>query len=114
MERKIIYTLFIMILLPSFCFAKVNLEVLNPRTEIEPQAISNPMERIGDLTGKKIGLYWNRKAGGNNFWDGVEKNLKEKYPTATILRYEGAFDLGEALAKKMAKEVDVFMYGVGD
>jgi len=35
-------------------------------------------------------------------------------PDVTVLRYEGAYDIGDQLAAKMAREVDAFLYGVGD
>jgi hypothetical protein len=92
----------------------VTLEVLNPRGEIPPPPFFAPTARIADLAGKKIGLYWIGKAGGNNFFDVVEQLLKEKYPTATVSRYRGPFDLGEKRAAEIAKEVDAFVYGVGD
>jgi hypothetical protein len=93
----------------------VTLEVLNPRGVIEPPptlGLSAP--RVTDLAGKKIGLYWNGKVGTDVFFDRVEQLLKAKYSTCTILRYSGAFDLGDALAAKMAKECDTWIYGVGD
>jgi len=92
----------------------VTLEVLNPRGEIKPPPTFAPTPRVADLAGKKIGIYWNGKSGGNNFWDVAEELLKEKFPTATILRYKGPFDLGEKTAETLAKEVDIFIYGVGD
>lgn len=92
----------------------VKLQVLNPRGEITLPPIAAPTARIADLAGKRIGLYWNEKAGGDHFWNGIEALLKEKLPGSTVLRYRGAFDLGDALAAKMAKETDVFFYGVGD
>jgi hypothetical protein len=92
----------------------VTLEVLNPRGEIKPPPTFAPTPRVADLAGKRIGIYWNGKSGGNNFWDVTEELLKEKFPTATILRYKGPFDLGEKLAGTLGKEVDVFIYGVGD
>jgi hypothetical protein len=92
----------------------VTLEVMNPRGEIPPPPFFAPAKRTGDLPGKKIGLYWIGKAGGNNFFDVLEQLLKEKYPSATILRYRGPFDLGEKRAAEIAKEVDTFVYGVGD
>ena len=92
----------------------VTLEVLNPRGEIPPPPFFAPTARVADLTGKKIGLYWIGKAGGNNFFDVVEQLLKEKYPTVTVLRYRGPFDLGEKRAAEIAKEMDSFVYGVGD
>jgi hypothetical protein len=92
----------------------VTLEVLNPRGEIKPPPTFAPTPRVTDLAGKKIGIYWNGKSGGNNFWDVAEELLKEKFPTATILRYKGPFDLGGTLAATLAKECDTFIYGVGD
>jgi hypothetical protein len=92
----------------------ISLQVLNPRGEITLPPVSAPSARIADLAGKKIGLYWNEKPGGNHFWNGIEQLLKEKLPETEVLRYSGAFDLGDELASKMAKEVDVFLYGVGD
>jgi hypothetical protein len=92
----------------------VTMEVLNPRGEIELPPVAAPSARVADLTGKKIGLYWNGKQGGNHFWNGVEKLLKEKMPGTTILRYSGAFDLGDEQAAKVAHETDAFLYGVGD
>lgn len=94
--------------------AAVTLEVLNPRGEIKPPPTLAPAPRVTDLAGKKIGIYWNGKQGGNNFWDVAEELLREKFPTATILRYKGPFDLGAKLAGTLAKEVDTFIYGVGD
>lgn len=92
----------------------VTLQVLNPRGEITLPPVTAPSARIADLAGKKISLYWNEKPGGNHFWNGIEKLLKEKLPETTILRYSGSFDLGDELAAKMAKETDLFLYGVGD
>jgi hypothetical protein len=95
-------------------FAQVTLQVLNPRGEITLPPVSAPSARIADLAGKKIGLYWNGKAGGNHFWNRIEQLLKEKLPNTTVLRYEGAFDLGDGPAAIIAKETDAFFYGVGD
>jgi hypothetical protein len=94
--------------------AAVTLEVLNPRAAIKPLPTLAPTPRVTDLAGKKIGIYWNYKPGGNNFWNVIEELLKEKIPTATILRYEGPFIPGDDLAAKMVKECDTIVYGVGD
>jgi hypothetical protein len=94
--------------------AEVLLTVLNPRGEIEPPKILAPQPRIADLAGKRIGLYWNGKAGGDHFWNIVERLLKEKLPGTIVLRYEGAYDVGDALASRIAGEIDAFLYGVGD
>ena len=93
---------------------EVTLEVLNPRGEIAPTPIVVPSARLSTLAGKKVGIYWNSKAGGNNFWDVAEAELKKKAPGTTFVRYDGPFDPGDAKAAAMAKEVDGFFYGVGD
>jgi len=90
------------------------LRVLNPRGEREATPARGISNRIAELKGKRIGIYWNGKPDGDYFWDTIEGLLKEKFPTAKILRYNGPGDLGEALAAKMSKEVDTFLYGVGD
>ena len=103
------------LLVAEACSASgVKLQVLNPRGEIELPPVSAPSARIADLAGKKIGLYWNEKAGGNHFWNAVERLLGERLPDTTVLRYQGAFDLGDTLAAKISEETDAFLYGVGD
>ncbi len=94
--------------------AAVTLEVLNPRGEIKALPSLAPSARVADLAGKKIGIYWIGKQGGNNFWDEVEVLLKAKFPRTQVVRYNGAFDLGADMAGKIAKECDAFIYGVGD
>jgi hypothetical protein len=93
---------------------KESLKVLNPRGEREAAPARGISPRFPKIEGKRIGLYWNGKPDGDYFWDTIEELLKKKFPTATVLRYNGPGDLGEALATKIAKEVDTFLYGVGD
>jgi hypothetical protein len=93
---------------------RTKFQVLNPRGEISLPPVSAPSGRVEDLAGKTIGLYWNGKAGGNHFWTAVERLLRVKLPATNIMRYEGAFDLGDAMAAKISRETDAFLYGVGD
>ena len=94
--------------------ATVAIEAMNPRGEIPPPPFHAPVPRVGNLDGKKVGIYWIGKAGGDNFWEGVEQLLNKRYPNAKTVRYEGPFDLGEARAAELAREVDTMFYGVGD
>jgi hypothetical protein len=94
--------------------AGISLTVLNPRGDITPPPIFAPASRVADLSGRKIAIYWNGKAGGDNLWNNVGALLKGKIQNLNILRYEGPFELGDALAARIAKEVDAFIYGVGD
>jgi hypothetical protein len=105
---------FVALLHVSAAYGAVTLEVLNPRGEIVPQPILAPVPRLAALAGKRVGIYWNSKAGGDHFWDVVEAELKVKAPTTKIVRYNGPFDPGDARAAAMAREVDAFLYGVGD
>jgi hypothetical protein len=73
-----------------------------------------PAPRLASLAGKTIGLYSNGKGGVPRFLDMVEGHIKQKYPTATINRYNGAFDVGDQLAKQIAGEVSAVVYGLGD
>ncbi len=90
----------------------VSLTCLNPQGVVEPAA---PMgliaPRVSDLSGKKIGVFWDGKKGGDNFCIAVEELLQERYPTAKIMRL--AWGDIEA-AEKAKKEVDTFIFGVGD
>ena len=94
--------------------ATTMLEVLNPRGEVDPPKTLGISPRVTTLAGKRIGLYDNGKEGFAAFLDVIEKLLKEKYPTATIVRFNGAFDCGDALAAKIARSVDTVLYGSGD
>jgi len=94
--------------------AEVAIEVLNPRGEIEFDEVYGISTRVPDLAGKTIGLYGNGKGGIKDFLTVVEGQFKQRYPTANIKRYNGAFDVGDKLAQQMAREVDAVVYGVGD
>jgi hypothetical protein len=93
---------------------RVTLKVLNPRGEIAPPHVNAPSARISDPGSKKIAIYWNGKAGGDNFWNDIQALLKERLPNTKILRYSGPFDLGDDQAAAIAREADGFFYGVGD
>ena len=106
----------VLLMLPGVALqaAEVTLEVLNPRGEIPPPPFHAPSERVSALDGKTVGIYWIGKAGGDNFWDGIEALLNERYPNTKTVRYQGPFDLGDERATQLVKEVDTVLYGVGD
>ena len=94
--------------------ADVELEVMDPRGDIPPPPFNAPAERVSNLDGKTVGIYWIGKAGGDNFWDGVEAALNARFPNTKTVRYQGPFDLGDERAAEIAREVDTVLYGVGD
>ncbi len=92
----------------------VELELLNPRGEIEPLTTLAPAPRVTDLAGKKVGLYWNNKPGMDNFYTVFEELLKKKFPTTTTTLLMGAFEIRDEDADAWVPEIDTFVYGVGD
>ena len=102
------------LIVPRLAFAEVSIDVLNPRGEVELEKTLGISPRLTDLADKTIGLYDNGKGCFTEFLDVIEGLLKQKYPTSTVKRYNGAFDLGDRLASRIAKEVDAVIYGSGD
>jgi hypothetical protein len=91
---------------------RVTLKCLNPQGILDfpsPLGLKNP--RVSDLAGKKIGIIWDGKKGGDNYCAAVEELLKERYPSAIMFRL--VWGDAEA-AEKAKKEMDTFVYGVGD
>ncbi len=90
----------------------VSLVCLNPQGTLDiptPSGLTNP--RMNDLAGKKIGIIWDGKKGGDNYCAAIEQLLKERHPTATTFRLVWG-DAGAA--EKAKKEMDTFIYGVAD
>lgn len=64
------------------------MEIFNPvATSVQNHV--DPAPRVDDLDGKRIGLYWNMKGGGDIALSRVEKTLGQRYPNATFAHYEG-------------------------
>jgi hypothetical protein len=98
--------------MPSVKTGKVIFEVLNPEAEIIlPSEVSVINPRVKDLSDKNIGVIWCGKAGGEFFLDATAELLKKKYPSATISKYTWDVDNSK---EKILKDVDTFIYGVGD
>lgn len=88
----------------------VNLEVLNPVAE-KPKRKHDFAPRLGDLSGKTIGLYWNAKPGGNTLLERTGELLSQKIPGIRLKRYNAVGSSGTAYAsledlEKMARECD--------
>lgn len=79
------------------------LTVRNPvATSVETRV--DPAPRLRDLDGKRIGLYWNIKAGGDVALEHAAALLKKKYPAATFSYYQG--DVGASMKHATAAVVD--------
>ncbi len=93
---------------------KITLELMNPRGKIEATPATSPSPRLDSLDGKTIGLYSNSKPGMDNFYTAFEEMLKEKHPSVKTVTMSGAFLIRDEDAEALAKQVDAFVYGVGD
>ncbi len=96
--------------------APVKLEVFSPVgiADIKPV---KPAPRLNTLEGKKIGLIWNVKPGGQYLLDEVEKQLSAKYKGVTFVRMqsEQGMSAEEMIAVlKGAPPVDAVVHSVGD
>lgn len=76
-------------------------------------------KRLPTLDGKRIGLFWNFKAGGDIALRHVEEALKGRYPAATFSFHVGAdggyqAHLTTAQARQMADECDAVVGSTAD
>jgi hypothetical protein len=92
----------------------IEFKVLNPRGKIESVPATSPAPRLASLAGKTVGLYSNSKPGMDNFYTALEELFKKKYPDIKVKTMQGAFLIRDEDAQAFAREVDAFVYGVGD
>jgi hypothetical protein len=77
-----------MLLMPVMSIAKERTQewvVINPAGTIEIKQVQLA-PRITTLEGKTIVLRWNGKHNGNNFLDRIAELLKEKVPSAKVIK----------------------------
>ena len=94
------------------------LKIMNPvarQVEVHVQ----PAGRAPDLNGKRIGLYWNLKPGGDVALQRVQEKLSERYPEARFSYFQG--DVGAAMrhstpaaTDRHARECDVIVSTTSD
>ena len=89
----------------------VSLKCLNPQGVFEIEEPDIPSPRVDSLEGKTIGVFWDGKAGGDNFCIAVEELLNKRFPTAKTIRL-GLSDVESA--EKAKEEVDTFICAIAD
>lgn len=91
------------------------LEVLNPEAVMQGdlQGIK-PASRPSTLAGKRVGLVWNAKRGGDVALDRVGEQIRRKFPNVEVRRYDGNFPCPPDLLAKALEECDVFVGSSGD
>jgi hypothetical protein len=86
------------------------IKVRNPVADPVIQKVK-PAQRLGEVAGKRIGLYWNIKAGGDLALTHVDDILSKRYPGTRFTYYQGDVGMGTrhctpAQAERISKEVD--------
>ncbi|HEY95987.1 MAG TPA: hypothetical protein G4O15_13735 [Dehalococcoidia bacterium] len=89
----------------------ISLKCFNPQGVFKIQEPAGLSPRVDSLKGKTIGVFWDGKAGGDNFCIAVEEHLNQRFPTAKTIRL-GWNDVGKI--EKAKEEVDTFISAVGD
>ncbi len=94
---------------------RVILEILSPVADVQSTLFS-PGKRLEDIAGKKIGLYWNSKIGGEVALAEIGEQLKSRfqkvaftYFTATDFNDNAAF-----LHDLRQNHYDAFISSTGD
>lgn len=94
------------------------MEILNPQAGSIIEAVK-PAPRLSGLSGKRIGLWWNMKAGGGVALDRTAEILGQQFPDTEFMHYTGS--VGAMLrhataedAEKIARECDAVVGTTSD
>lgn len=94
------------------------LQILNPVAQTVHQTIP-VASRLPDLQGKRVGLYWNMKAGGDVALARVAELLSTRYPGLQVKDFVGSVGhimrhLTAEDADRIAKECDAVVGTTAD
>ncbi len=84
----------------------VNLEVLNPVANVSKQEVSLA-PRLGELSGKTIGLYWNAKPTGDIINQFTTELLTEKFKDIRLREYLVSVHVVGVVHHASVEELDV-------
>lgn len=90
----------------------VKLTVLNPRGKIEDIPLVSPAPRLADLAGKKIGILFNGKSGGEMLLPYVEEALKKRFSGIELRRWHVPFAQPQDAKSPALKELAAYADGV--
>jgi hypothetical protein len=95
----------------------VQLVMPTPRGEIGSKRFYPLASRSADLTGKRIAMVHNKKAGADTFLVAIEGLLKQRFSGLTFLRqYTTEINLARdpSFYDEIARSSDAFIFGSGD
>ena len=93
-----------------------DLEILNPVAQLASQlGVPPPVpERPSSLQGLRLGLYWNRKPGGNYALERVAERLQERFPGMETHFYNARRPIPEDMIRDIGSECDVVVGATAD
>ena len=95
-------------------------EVLSPWAEVDPLPLKGLSPRLTDMTGKKIGLFFNNKEAARPIQNIVEARLKKRFPALEFSHFLRIPNLSVAETEDWAKfeewvkGLDAVILAVGD
>jgi hypothetical protein len=92
------------------------LVVLNPVSQLASELGEPPPmpQRPRALGGLSVGLYWNRKQGGNFALERVAELLQQRYPGTTTRFYNARRPISEELIRDIKSSCDVVVGTTAD
>ncbi len=91
------------------------LEVLNPVAVSKGELLkTSAAPRPDSLAGKRVGLLWNAKRGGNIGLARVGELLQSRHPDIKLLFVQGTRGFSPAVMQQAVKECDVVVGSTGD
>jgi hypothetical protein len=89
------------------------LEVLNPVADMPSESVK-PAIRPLSLDGKRVGLYWNYKPGGNYALERVGEAIKERFNGVSVKMYPSPRPVPKSILDAVKSECDVVVGSTGD
>ncbi|MDP3064452.1 MAG: hypothetical protein Q8O40_14775 [Chloroflexota bacterium] len=92
------------------------LEVMNPvaRLASELKGFSSPAPRPQTLRGLSVGLYWNRKPGGNFLLERTGELVLEKFPGTQVHFYNARRPIPKEVLEQIKSECNVVIGATAD
>ena len=89
--------------------------VLNPVAEMPSAAQRvNPAPRPSTLDGKRVGLYWNFKPGGDYVLERVGEEIKKRFTVGSIKMYPSPRPVPDHILHAVKNECDVVVGATAD
>jgi hypothetical protein len=88
------------------------LELLCPEAEYD-QIVTSMAPQLESLTGKRIGLFWNGKPGGDILLNTIGKELQERF-NVQLIKFNLYVGCGQENVRRMAEECDGVVSAIAD